>query len=939
MANLDPSQLQGIINDAANRANIDPALLRALQMQENGAANPNAIGPKPAVGNERAVGLFQILPSVAKAAGVDPTDPVQAANYAATRLASSIQKYDGDIGNAVMQYHGGDNQAIWGPRTRDYLQKVSGNFQRIKQQQSQTGFSTPIDGSWTDSMFNGSPAPAASQAPATWTDSMFANAAPAPKPVPPAASANQTTAQPSAVQQAGSALSRGTRSVIEGLGSGLSMIYDPVAQALNATGLPQALPPSLGGGKPIAPLESQVSALADRMGLAKPQTPQQRIMAQAQKVGTSVIPSLLTGSALSGVANPTARALGQFLGQQQAQQMTGATAAGAAQQAMSELGGGPGWQTAAMLGGALAGAKAPELAESAVNAISTLGKRGATAAPIAGSIPPVEPAAPVPLDGGPSPVSPTPSPVPVPGKPHIKLKTAEGVAQPIAEEPVTAAAPAGLPAPRGMGQLADVSANNTASPQNGLMAERQKVFDVLGLAGDSGPTAGMLSRDPKQWQLENNTSRLANQSGSQFASRYANINQGLRDAAEQIKSGTGGAAQTPFDAMQTVQQTLGQKYDEMQSAIGQQYKAVREAAGDAPMVAPSSLVDTLSRFKDTTGADGVLGSTLRWLKSRDMIQPDSLQYDQANGWRFALNDGAQLSVPQSEELRKLIGNEISGASPSAKMAGRNLIDSLDQDVVNATGNDAFAQARAAARERFAESGTPFMQKVLSDQTDPQSLFRTTAISGDPRNLQALRNALQSGTKDQIGRGKQAWNDVRGQVVDHLIASGFGHDGAGQFNSGAFTRALNQVGMPKLSILFSPSELSTLGNISRVGKLAFQAPNFANPNTSNTAAGVYELLNKGGVGSTIEGLIDKINKVPVLNAVATPVTGIARSGAQGLKETESASALQQALHPDVSALNSALLRKQDSKLKPLLERLPASRLTATMLNALRQGPQK
>lgn len=130
MADLTP-----IFQAAGQQFNVDPVLLRAVQQVEDAPGDPNAVGPKPAVGdpNDRAVGLMQIRMSNAKAAGIDPTDPTQAIPWAANTLAQNLAHYNGDVQQAVAAYHGGLDQTNWGPLTQQYVSKVANAFNQLKQ--------------------------------------------------------------------------------------------------------------------------------------------------------------------------------------------------------------------------------------------------------------------------------------------------------------------------------------------------------------------------------------------------------------------------------------------------------------------------------------------------------------------------------------------------------------------------------------------------------------------------------------------------------------------------------------------------------------------------------------------------------------------------------------------------------------------------------------
>lgn len=69
-------------------------MMEILRIESQG--DPNALGPLVQYEDgrtERPVGLFQILPSTARRLGVNPRDPVQAAEGAARYLASHVERY------------------------------------------------------------------------------------------------------------------------------------------------------------------------------------------------------------------------------------------------------------------------------------------------------------------------------------------------------------------------------------------------------------------------------------------------------------------------------------------------------------------------------------------------------------------------------------------------------------------------------------------------------------------------------------------------------------------------------------------------------------------------------------------------------------------------------------------------------------------------------
>jgi len=132
------SQYDGLIQQAATQAGIDPDLLRAQLLQESGL-NPNAIGPPTKYG--QAQGIAQFIPSTAQGIGINPMDPNQAIPAAARMDAENIQHY-GNPADAMKAYYGGPNQANWGPKTNRYMQDVAARFAGLKNGQ---GASPPQD--------------------------------------------------------------------------------------------------------------------------------------------------------------------------------------------------------------------------------------------------------------------------------------------------------------------------------------------------------------------------------------------------------------------------------------------------------------------------------------------------------------------------------------------------------------------------------------------------------------------------------------------------------------------------------------------------------------------------------------------------------------------------------------------------------------------------
>jgi len=102
-APLEDSLAQPLIDQAAGAESLDPKLLRAVMEQESGF-RPCAVSPKGALG------LMQLMPQTAAGLGVaDPLDPKQNVAAGARYLKQLIEKYRGDLRQALGAYNAGPN--------------------------------------------------------------------------------------------------------------------------------------------------------------------------------------------------------------------------------------------------------------------------------------------------------------------------------------------------------------------------------------------------------------------------------------------------------------------------------------------------------------------------------------------------------------------------------------------------------------------------------------------------------------------------------------------------------------------------------------------------------------------------------------------------------------------------------------------------------------
>src|ERR1700734_863447 len=117
-------RLDRIVRDAAERHQVDPALVKAVISTESGW-NPQAVSRKGAVG------LMQLIPETAQRyGGGNLYDPEQNVEAGTTYLSALLDRYDGNSDKSLGAYNAGEPvvDRVGGvpaiPETRRYVQKV-----------------------------------------------------------------------------------------------------------------------------------------------------------------------------------------------------------------------------------------------------------------------------------------------------------------------------------------------------------------------------------------------------------------------------------------------------------------------------------------------------------------------------------------------------------------------------------------------------------------------------------------------------------------------------------------------------------------------------------------------------------------------------------------------------------------------------------------------
>jgi len=129
-ANAPGDHLDQIVQQAADRHNLDPALVKAVISTESDW-NPWAISRKGAVG------LMQLIPATAERFGVgNAFDPAQNVEGGTSYLKSLLDHYNGDLTKTLAAYNAGQRAVDQSggipayPETERYVQKVTDAYFR-----------------------------------------------------------------------------------------------------------------------------------------------------------------------------------------------------------------------------------------------------------------------------------------------------------------------------------------------------------------------------------------------------------------------------------------------------------------------------------------------------------------------------------------------------------------------------------------------------------------------------------------------------------------------------------------------------------------------------------------------------------------------------------------------------------------------------------------
>lgn len=369
-------------------------------------------------------------------------------------------------------------------------------------------------------------------------------------------------------------------------------------------------------------------------------------------------------------------------------------------------------------------------------------------------------------------------------------------------------------------------------------------------------TAAQLTRDPVALRNEGNVSATA--AGAPIRDVHLAANQALLDNLDVLKgkvSGSGATAATattPEEVGASVQGAARGKLELAKAKVKAAYAAADNSGETLAKVDTQPILDMIEKTPDQSH----FGYAKQWMKGNTE------------------GEGSGTSIRDLEDLRKAAVAKAMNGGEDGYYAGK-LINAIDA-ATDGAGGKLYAAARAARKAQgleFQEQGPVADLVSNSSRTDRTTALSNTVkaiTSGAPEDIRTIKQTLLTGgDADTRTAGRQAWRDVRAQVVQQIKDDASSSvapnvDGSPNLTAIGLQRAIGKYGPQKLDEIFGPGTTRQINAIMDAAKTVKTSPPTAAMGSS-TFANVLAFLEKGLKvvpvgGDVISGTIRKVSEL-------------------------------------------------------------------------------
>lgn len=377
------------------------------------------------------------------------------------------------------------------------------------------------------------------------------------------------------------------------------------------------------------------------------------------------------------------------------------------------------------------------------------------------------------------------------------------------------------------------------------------------------PTAARLSLDPAAVSIERNLAKQGINSNDKAAQQLGQVeNANNNRLIANLNDLGASSADDAFAGGQKIIGSLAKRDEAARAAIGARYDAARASGGRAAALDPSAFTRKANSLLDDALLGGKLPGDVRTLLNKAAQGEMPLTVDVAEQFKTRIGDLQRASNDMAE--RKALGLVRQALDDTPLQAGQE----MGQESI-----DAFNRARRLNRTYMGMvEKTPALQAVR-DGIEPDKFVQQFVVGNGQKANVADLSALQKIVRSD----PEAMTAVKTQITSHLKKQALGGaaDEVGNISQSRYNKALESIGDRKLSMFFTPDEVSQLKAIGRVASYEQFQPRGSAVNNSNTA------------GALVSGILDRIagssilSKIPIANSVSDAARSI--STARGAKQ--------------------------------------------------------
>lgn len=365
------------------------------------------------------------------------------------------------------------------------------------------------------------------------------------------------------------------------------------------------------------------------------------------------------------------------------------------------------------------------------------------------------------------------------------------------------------------------------------------------------PFRAAVTRNPRDWQQVKNLRGVEGPGDAIVAVEQRNAE------ALTTRLAQGGGAGTRSEVGQKVLDAVSKKWAETGDDVSAAYQLARASFGSG---------SDLPR-------DRFAGAAMKVLDDFEDVIPAPIQrrLSEFGIDRMGVGQAKKaFTVQEGDELLKLINARYKTTTPGSpeREALNQLRGALKETVLSVAegGNEsagAFRGAWQAASQRFKEFEAKPIQSLVRGSVAVENV-PNTLMKSSIADLRQVKQTLLSGSPEQIGSGREAWDGLRKNVVDGLLLKATGassvDDVAGKPFSGVrFGKALDAIEPEKLRVIFTPEEVEGLRQLQRAARYLTEEVPFSDVNYSKTGAMIANLMRRigmtrvaGDIVSTIRG---------------------------------------------------------------------------------------